>query len=382
MAIEIKHKAARSKKKKKNEQKEEKSLFDFMNKDISFFGNKLSDKKKEQLYNSMFTLINANLDISSVFETIIEEQEKEKDKVIFQELYAYIIKGSSLSQAFQKTGKFSEYEYYSIQIGEETGNLSEIFKEMQIYFNQKIEQKRKLVSAMSYPIVVLIVAFLVVIFMLNVIVPMFADIFIRFGGQLPWLTQKVMNLSNFVNQNLLGILIFILITITIYVSQRKKTWFIKFRDQALLRLPVIGPLTHKIYLSRFCKTMSLLISANLPLVASLELISKMIAFYPLEQSANNIRQSIIKGKTLYEGMETEKIFTAKIKSLVKIGEEVNQLDIMFSKLSEQYDKEVDYNIQMFNSVLEPLLIVFLAMVIGVILVAMYLPIFKLSTEIL
>lgn len=379
MSIELK---SNSKKSANSNKDSKKSIFDFMNKDISFFRNKVSEKKKEQLYSSLYTLLNAGIDVSAVFQTIIEEQEKPKDKIIYEEIYGYLVKGLSLSQSFKKSNKFSEYEYYSIQIGEETGNLSEIFNELQIYFNQKIEQKRKLIGALTYPAVVLSVAFLVVVFMLNVIVPMFADVFKRFGGELPWLTQQVMNLSNFVNHNIIWILLSVVVFASLYVSQRKNKWFQKATDQLLLKTPVIGQLAHRIYLSRFCKMMALLIKADLPLVDSLELLSKMISFYPIEESVLRIKEGVIKGKTLYQAMAIEPIFTSKIKSLVKIGEEVNQLDIMFEKLSEQYNKEVDYNIQLFNSILEPLLIIFLAIVIGLILVAMYLPIFKLSSEIL
>jgi type IV pilus assembly protein PilC len=379
MAINIKPRNNISKKAEKHKPF---SWQEILNKEITLFGKSFSDKKKEQLYSSLHTLIDAGIDLSAVFQTIIDEQEKKEDQMIYKSIYASLVKGLSLSESFKNTKQFSEYEYYSIQIGEETGNLSEIFKEMQIYFHQKIEQKRKLIGALTYPIVVLMVAFLVVIFMLNVIVPMFVDVFKRFGGELPWLTQQVMNLSNFVNQYILFLVLLLIGIVLAYIKLQSKSWFRQKKDKLLLKIPLFGTLVHKIYLSRFCKTMSLLIKAEIPIVEALTLTSKMITFYPLEESVLKLKEGILKGKTLSEGMKEDALFTAKIKSLIKVGEEVNQLDIIFEKLASQYEKEVDYNIQLFNSILEPLLIIFLALVIGIILVAMYLPIFKLSSEIL
>lgn len=376
MAIEI----------KQNKEKKTKSWINdinlFLQKDITLFGKSFSDKKKEKMYSSIYTLLNAKIDIAAVFEILIEEQETPKERKIYEGIYSFLVAGNSLSEAFQKTNQFTEYEYYSIKIGEETAHLTSVFNELQKFYSQKIEQKRKLIGALSYPIVVLIVAGVVVVFMLGVIVPMFADVLSRFGGELPWLTQQIMASSTFIKTHGFLLLLISLFVLFLYFYYSKKESFKAKRDFVALKIPIIGDLWHRVFLSRYAKAMNLLIHSNVPLIESLGLIEKMIAFYPLKKASKSLKKNIIKGKTLYEAMESESIFPAKMKSLIKVGEEVNQLDIMFQQLSEQLDKEINYKIQLFNSILEPLLIILLAIIVGVILVAMYLPIFKLSTEIL
>jgi len=365
---------------KKKRQKEKTNLFDFLNKDIQLFEVKLNDTKKEQIYTSLYALLNSGIPIAQALETLKAELEKKKDQVILDELLQKVISGSSLSNAFKNSGHFTTYEYYSIKIGEESGRLNEILKELYLFYAQKVEQKRKLIGALSYPIVVLSVAAIVVVFMLEVIVPMFADIFKRFGGNLPWITKQVLFLSEFVKHNIWYLLIFIGSSITILFWQRNNMKFIQFRQKTLLKIPIINELILKIYLSRFCKSMALLTAARIPITSALDMLSQMISFYPLTQGAIEVKQLVLKGKPIHEGFASAKIFPNKIIALVKIGEEVNKLEDMFNQLAEQYRQETEYRLQIFNSLLEPFLIIFLALIIGIILVAMYLPIFQLSTQ--
>lgn len=365
---------------KKETAKDEQGPFDFMNKEITLFGAKFNDKRKEEFYNSLHVLLNAGVQIAQVLETLIEESTNPIITNIFVQVYEGLVSGLSLSNAVKATDQFSDYEYYSLKIGEESGRLVPVVSELQKFFHDKIIQKRKIIGALTYPIVVLSVAFFVVSFMLQVIVPMFADVFNRFGGDLPWITKQVTMVSVFFGTYFWWLLIVFGILVLLFLFFRKKEGFQRNMDAILLKLPIIGELVKGIYLSRLCNSLTLLLGAKVPMNEALAMIEKMISFHPLKQAAVELNQSIMKGHSLHKSFADQKLFPNRVASFVKIGEEVNQLETMFDKLSKQYENETNHNIQVFNSILEPVLIIVLAIIIGVILVAMYLPIFKLSTE--
>ena len=146
-------------------------------------------------------------------------------------------------------------------------------------------------------------------------------------------------------------------------------------------MPVIGPMITKIYLARFCQSMKLLLGAKTKLIDALELIEKMIAFYPIEVALKQVRKEVMKGKSLNEGLSGFKIFNKRMLSLIKVSEEVNQPEKIFEKLSQQLSDEVDHQNALLSKLIEPIFIVVLGVIVGFILVAMYLPMFKLSTTI-
>lgn len=357
------------------------SWFDFLNKDIKIFGNKLNDKKKERFYSELNILFSAGIDIKTALELIEEEQTKETDKQLFRSITETVINGGSISQAIQDTGKFSDYEFYSLQIGEESGRLPDVLKELNIFYSKKIQQKRQIVSALSYPSIVLITALGAVVFMMSFVVPMFSDVFKRFKGELPYLTKLIIHISQIFSKYSFSAFIIIALVIVIIYGQRKKEWFRKTTSSIILRLPVIGPIVSKIYLARFCHSMNLLISAKTPLINALNLVKKMVDFYPLEVSIQIVQEDILKGESLHASLSNFKIYNKRMVSLIKVGEEVNQLDMIFEKLAKQYTDEVEHQTSTLGSLIEPIMIVFLGVLVAVILVAMYLPLFQLSTAV-
>ena len=144
----------------------------------------------------------------------------------------------------------------------------------------------------------------------------------------------------------------------------------------LMRLPVIGGLLQKIYLTRFANTMSLLLSSDIPMLKALELTRKMISFYPLESSLHVIEQAVLVGNSLNKSMELHPVFPAKMISMIKVGEEVNQLSLFFDKISVQYSRDVDHLSSLLGKLIEPVVIVILGLITGIILIALYLPLFK------
>jgi type IV pilus assembly protein PilC len=149
----------------------------------------------------------------------------------------------------------------------------------------------------------------------------------------------------------------------------------------LLKMPIFGPLIRKVYLARFCQSMSLLLSSKTPLVNSLELVEEMIGFYPLEFAMQEIKKDILKGESFHHGMAKFPIFDKRMVSLVKIAEEINQLDATFDRLTKQNQEDIEFRTKLIGTIIEPLIIVIIGLIVGVIMVAMYLPMFNLSNVI-
>lgn len=185
------------KKQKTSEKKETSGLkfnLDFLSKEITLRKKKLSDTKKERFYNQLGVLFSSGIDLGSSLQIVIDDEPAPVHKKVYQQIYDDVIGGLGFSEALYKTGQFTDYEYYSIKVGEESGRLPDVLKELTSYFELRVQQRRQLTGALSYPIMVMFVAVGAVIFMLNVVVPMFAGVFKRFGGELPPITRRVLNL--------------------------------------------------------------------------------------------------------------------------------------------------------------------------------------------
>lgn len=353
-------------------------LSGILNKEIHLFGNEINDKTRESFYLEMNMLLSAGIDIRNVLELILSEKQKKNKQLIFEKIKQDIIKGASLSEALKSSGKFSEYEYFSVQIGEETGKLPVILLELSGYYTKKIKQRRQIIAALTYPAIVSGFALIAVLFMLNFVVPMFADVFKRFGGELPGITKFILRLSESVKSGfwyfffvMLGIIIFL-------ISQKRKTWFRRLSSKLVINIPVIGKLVHKIYLSRFCNSMHLMIASKISMLRAITLIRQMISFYPIESTLKKVEEDITNGKTLHESLAAFTIYPHKMIALIKAGEEVNKLDFFFNRLYRQYTDETEHQSAVLGNLLEPFIIIFLGILVGVILIAMYLPLFQLG----
>jgi type IV pilus assembly protein PilC len=352
----------------------------FLNRDISFGTKELSDKSKESLYLELSSLLQAGINLKSSLELITADQRNGKDKELLEGIQDAVISGTSFSQALQKTGKFSLYEVYTLQIGEESGKLVEVLWDLAKFYQNKIKQRRKIVSALTYPSVVMTTSLGAVFFMLKFVVPMFGDVFQRFGGRLPWITEKIIGVSQALENHFLKFTLILAIIVSAMISVRKTEQFRRIASNLLLRLPVVGNLVKKIYLARFCNSMRLLIDARLPLLRAIALVKQMINYYPIESSLQKVEDDILNGRALHESLQQFKVYPSKMIQLVKVGEETNQLEYFFGKISEQYIEEVEFRTSTISSMMEPLIIIFLGLIVGVILISMYLPLFQMSNS--
>jgi type IV pilus assembly protein PilC len=360
--------------------KSKNNLFAYFNKDISFNDGQISNKKKEGLYLELSMLLLSGIDLRSALDLIVLDQEGNKDKELFETIRRQVLAGLALSGAIENSAKFSAYEYHSLKIGEETGKLAEVLTDLARFYKSKIQQRRKIISSVSYPVIVLITSMGAVLFMIKFVVPMFADVFLRFGGKLPWITSVIIRMSNVFSQYFyfgIGSVVFCAI---IYAAKRRTKQFRRISSKIVMKLPIIGDLVKKIYLARFANTMRLLVSTDTPLLRSIALVREMINYYPIETSLVEVEKDILKGKSLHESLSKFSIYPAKMIQLIKIGEEVNRMDYFFEKIALQYTDEVEYKTNTLSSAMEPLIIIFLGIVVGIILIAMYLPMFQMSNN--
>jgi len=355
-------------------------LIDFLNKDISFNGGRFNDKKKAQFYNDMYTLLDAGLDLNAALK-ILDEESPKKDKTnIYGTLQKDILQGKPLSVAMKDSDKFSIYEYQSIRIGEETGMFAKMLGELKDHYDKKIKLRQQFIGLVTYPIIVILLTFGVLIFLMNFVVPMFVGFLVQMNAELPAVTQFVLDLSDFVAAWIRPFFITVIVVGGFFYSQRKTDWYKKYSAMVLLRLPMVGKMTRRIYLTRFCQSMALLTNSKIPLVEALEMTSEMVDFYPISKALVNIKAGILKGRTLHECMLEEPIFEKRMISMVRVGEEVNRLDNVFTKLTEQYSDSIEAQTKVLKSVVEPIMILTVGGIVALVAMAMILPIFKMSSS--
>lgn len=327
-------------------------------------------------------MLSSGIDIKTSLDIVSSDAMKKDERKLFETIRKDIVEGAGLSDAMMKSGRFSSYETFSVKIGEESGQLNEVVKNLCDYYSKKIEQKRKIVNAFSYPVIVMSTAIAAVAFMLKYIVPMFEDVFKRFNNkELPGITQFIINLSAFFSAHFITGVVFLFAMIILFFSVRKKDWYRNYASRIAMKVPVFGEVMRKIYLGRFCMSMELLMRARVPLINAIRLLKKMIGFYPIELSLEKIDEDLLNGKALHESMAGFSVYDKRMISLIKVAEEVNRLDEVFGKLKKQYNDDVDYRTNTIGSVLEPFIIIFIGLFVGIVLVAMYLPMFQLSTTI-
>lgn len=350
-----------------------------INNKVSFsLAKSLTDKQKEVFYRELGVLLKSGVDFKKALEILSNQVTKKKEKDLILELKNKIVHGKSIYESMKESKQFSPYEFYSVQIGEETRKLEEVLFELQKYFNRKIQMRRQIVSVLTYPSIVMLVTFLVLYFMLNKVVPMFSSVFKQFGSELPKSTQYIIKISN--HSGFIFTLLFFLIIsfIVFHIWSKEKLSYRKITSAFVLKIPYFGNLIRKIYISRFCQSMNLLITSKTTLLNSLSLTGKMIGFYPIEASLNEIKNDITKGSTLHESLKKHPIYETKLVSMVEVAEQINQLDTMFERLTEQYNEEINHQTKMIGVVLEPLIIIVIGAVVGIIMISMYAPMFDLS----
>ena len=351
-----------------------------LKKEIRLFNNGFSGKKKERFYTELSVLLKSGINLKHALD-LMAHSGNNKDKAILESINAKVTRGSRFSEAINDSKMFSNYESRVIQIGEDTGNLAIVSEDLSDYYQKKNDQKREVISALTYPIIVLFTALIVVFFMLKYVVPMFKDIFEQNRVELPLLTQVIVYCAEFLKDNgiVLGVGIILIMAIVYFI--RNKIFFKRIISQILLKIPILGNYLKKIYLLRFTNTMMLLTRSKVPMISGIAMVKGIIGFYPLEKALNQIEVDILQGMKMSNSFQKHPIFEKKIVALLEVAEETNQTEFVFKKLNDQFSKEVEYQSKNLTNILNPLLTLFIGFLVAIILIAMYLPMFRLSTVI-
>ncbi len=356
----------------------DKKSFDFLNKEIRF-GSVLSNKVKEAFFNDLSVLMNSGMNLKRSLELISADIKKKKIQQIYQNVHDALVEGASFNEGLAKTGAFDQYECMAVKIGEESGKLNLVLEYLKIYYAKKIEQRRQIISALTYPILVMMVAFGAVLFMIGFVVPTFADTFKKFKLELPWLTQQIIFLSNNFSWTILALVSFLVLVFSINNYFKKDLQFNLLKENILLKIPFFGKIYQLGIITQFTQTMQLLLSSKMPMVDSLKMIADMTKSYNLSKALNEIHPKIVQGEYLSEAMNNyQHIFPKRMIYMLKVGEEVNEINPMLGKLNHLYSEELDHNSKLLSSIIEPVLIIFLGLIVGTILVAMYLPMFSIT----
>lgn len=328
------------------------------------------------------TMINAGLPLVECIYSLAEDVENKSLKAIIQDIGSRVIGGASFSEALRLHQKLFGKMYVNlVKVGEIGGNLETILLRLAEYIEASEALKRKVISAMYYPVTVLTFAFLVVTGLFVYVIPKFAKIYEGFGSSLPGPTQLFLNMANFFQKYFL--FIFLVLGAIIFLfkrfieTPRGQMWF----DRMKLSLPLFGPLVRKIVIARFSRTLSLLYSSGVSIVDSLDLVATSCGNVVVEKAVLKASEQVLEGERITGTLEKSKIFPNMVIHMIDVGERTGSLSDMLQKISEFYEMQVNSAITGLTSLIEPILIVMLGVFIGIIAVCLFLPIVKLPTVI-
>jgi type IV pilus assembly protein PilC len=290
--------------------------------------------------------------------------------------------GATLADSMRKHPRvFDELYCNMIAAGEAGGILDTILQRLANYIEKAVKLKRAVRSAMVYPVAVIAIAAIVVTIILWKVIPTFAALFAGLGAELPLPTRIVIALSNFVGRYI--ILIVLVIAAFVYAFKKYHDTYKGRRviDRMLLKMPVLGIVLKKIAVARFCRTLATLVSSGVPILEALEITAKTAGNAIVEDAIMATRKSIEEGKTISEPLKDTEVFPPMVVHMIAVGEQTGALDSMLSKIADFYEDEVDAAVANMLTLLEPLMILFLGIVIGGIVVSMYLPMFSLLNKI-
>ncbi|MCK4621419.1 MAG: type II secretion system F family protein [Desulfuromonadales bacterium] len=346
---------------------------------IGFLQPKITTKDIVVFTRQFATMIDAGLPLVQCLDILSSQQENKTFKDILLKVKEDVESGSTFADALKKHPKaFNDLYVNLVAAGEVGGILDTILNRLAAYIEKALKLKKQVKSAMTYPTTIVGIAFVVIAVILIFVIPAFESMFKDFGGALPLPTQIVINISNFIQDYILVIIGSIVFSIfafkKIYATRKGRD---KLDDWAL-KLPIFGVLIRKVAVAKFSRTLATMISSGVPILDGLDIVSKTAGNRTVEKAINNVRQSISEGKTIAEPLKESGVFPPMVCQMIEVGEQAGALDTMLSKIADFYDDEVDDAVGNLTAMMEPLLMLFLGTTVGGLVIAMYLPIFKLA----
>lgn len=333
------------------------------------------------LTRQLATMLTTGVPIVQALKLVGDNHRKAEMKSILAQITKSVEAGTPLSKAMRTASAHFDTLYVDlVETGEMSGNLPEVFERLATYREKSEQLRAKVIKALIYPSMVVLVALGVSYLMLTMVIPEFESMFNGFGAELPWFTQQVLKLSHWVQAYSLWAFIAIAAAIFGLKALRKNSFQIRLKTSRLgLKFPIIGNVLAKASIAKFSRTLATSFAAGIPILASLKTTAKTSGNVHFETAINEVYRDTAAGMPMYIAMRNTDAFPEMVLQMVMIGEESGQLDDMLNKVATIYEFEVDNTVDNLGKILEPLIIVFLGMVVGGLVVAMYLPIFNLMS---
>lgn len=356
-----------------------------LNRDISFgglFDKKVSIKDLAVMSRQLATMIGAGLPLLKALTILADQSENPKLASTLDEVRAGVEEGASFSDSLAKHPRiFPPILVNLVRAGEIGGFLETSLDSIAKNYEKEVELKATIKSALTYPVVVLVMALFAVVGMILFIVPVFEDLFNDLGGELPLPTRILVVISQ--NMVWLGPLIIVaLIVGTIWWRANRHTpRFRSVWEPALLKMPVFGELFKKIAIARFTRNFGTMVGAGVPILQALSIVGSTSGNWQIEQAVQSVQDSVRQGRSIAAPLATEPIFPTMVTQMIAVGEDSGALETMLEKISDFYDSEVQSTTEALTSLIEPLMIAFLGVILGGMIVALYLPIFDIFNQI-
>lgn len=343
------------------------------------FAKKVETKDLVVFTRQFATMIDSGLPLVQCLDILSSQQENKTFKEVLHKVKETVEGGSTFADALSKhPNVFDQLFVNLVAAGEVGGILDTILNRLAAYIEKAMKLKKQIKGAMVYPATIMTIAIGVVAVILIFVIPTFAKMFADFGGDLPTPTKIVIALSDFVLKYILlivGLVFAVVVAIKKYYATPNGK---KVIDTIALKAPIAGPLIRKVSVARFTRTLGTLISSGVPIMDGLEIVAKTAGNKVVEEAVYKVRSSIAEGKTMAEPLQESGVFPPMVVQMISVGEATGAMDAMLSKIADFYDDEVDDAVSALTALMEPMLMVFLGTTVGGLVIAMYLPIFKLA----
>ncbi len=349
---------------------------------LNFGGGSVSQKDLVIFTRQFATMIDAGLPLVQCLEILSSQAENPAFQRVLKQVKADVEGGNTFSDSLEKHPQVFDVLYCNlVRAGEIGGILDSILGRIATYIEKNAKLKRQVKSALTYPIGVMCIAIGVIAIMMIFVIPTFETMFKEFGGNLPDLTQLVINMSHFFVSNIVFLIGGVVGAGFAFSKWSKTQQGVIAIDKFVLNAPVLGPTMRKIAVARFTRTLGTLLSSGVPILDAMEIVAKSAGNWVVEQAVLSARAKIAEGKNMAEPLAETKVFPSMVVQMIAVGEQTGALDTMLNKIADFYEEEVDVAVAAMTSLLEPIMMVFIGGSVGTMIIAMYLPIFSIAGKV-
>ena len=349
---------------------------------IPLFRPKITGKDVVIFVRQLSTMIDAGLPLVQSLEILGRQQDNPTFKKLLIEVRLDVESGSTLADAMKKhPDVFDNLFCNMVEAGEVGGILDTILTRLATFMEKSMALKKKVKGAMTYPAICLAISIIVFVVMLVFVVPVFEKMFAEFGAALPAATQAVVDLSNFLKTKFHFFILFVVFVVVAFKKVYKTEKGRLRIDAVMLRLPVVGLLIRKVVVARFSRTMGTMLQSGVPILEALNVVARTSGNKVIEQAVYRVVDAISEGCAIAEPLEETGVFPGMVVQMINVGESTGALDVMLEKIADFYDEEVDQAVENLTSMIEPFMMVFMGGMIGGLVIALYMPIFKIGEAI-